>query len=201
MVIDAAKGIEAQTRKLFEVCRLRDMPIVTFINKMDREARDPLRTARRDRRQAGAGSAPVDLAGRPRRPSSPDLTSDATLLMRCRRPSPPLDAIGPARSPRCGLSEARPGARRIAAEFDPEAFARRASYAGFFGSAIKRFRRGGRAGRAGRARPAPRPQPADARAGAADRARADRAWSSRSRPTWTRTTGTASRSSESVRAG
>ena len=41
MVIDAAKGIEAQTRKLFEVCRLRNVPIVTFINKMDREARDP----------------------------------------------------------------------------------------------------------------------------------------------------------------
>ncbi|HVV27327.1 MAG TPA: peptide chain release factor 3 [Rhizomicrobium sp.] len=41
MVIDAAKGIEAQTRKLFEVCRLRDIPIMTFINKMDREARDP----------------------------------------------------------------------------------------------------------------------------------------------------------------
>ena len=41
MVIDAAKGIEARTRKLFEVCRLRDIPIVTFINKMDREGRDP----------------------------------------------------------------------------------------------------------------------------------------------------------------
>ena len=41
MVIDAAKGIEAQTRKLFEVCRLRDVPIITFINKMDREGRDP----------------------------------------------------------------------------------------------------------------------------------------------------------------
>ncbi len=41
MVLDAAKGIEAQTRKLFEVCRLRDIPIITFINKMDREARDP----------------------------------------------------------------------------------------------------------------------------------------------------------------
>ncbi|MGD2133001.1 MAG: peptide chain release factor 3 [Maricaulaceae bacterium] len=40
MVIDAAKGIEPQTLKLFEVCRLRDIPIVTFINKMDREARD-----------------------------------------------------------------------------------------------------------------------------------------------------------------
>lgn len=41
MVIDAAKGIEARTRKLFEVCRMRDIPIVTFINKMDREARNP----------------------------------------------------------------------------------------------------------------------------------------------------------------
>jgi peptide chain release factor 3 len=41
MVIDAAKGIESQTRKLFEVCRLRDIPIVTFINKIDREGRDP----------------------------------------------------------------------------------------------------------------------------------------------------------------
>jgi peptide chain release factor 3 len=41
MVIDGAKGIESQTRKLFEVCRLRDVPIMTFINKMDREARDP----------------------------------------------------------------------------------------------------------------------------------------------------------------
>ena len=41
MVLDSAKGIEAQTRKLFEVCRLRDVPIITFINKMDREGRDP----------------------------------------------------------------------------------------------------------------------------------------------------------------
>ena len=41
MVIDAAKGIEEQTRKLFEVCRLRDVPIVTFVNKLDREGRDP----------------------------------------------------------------------------------------------------------------------------------------------------------------
>jgi peptide chain release factor 3 len=41
MVIDAAKGIEAQTRKLFEVCRLRDIPIITFINKVDREGRHP----------------------------------------------------------------------------------------------------------------------------------------------------------------
>ncbi len=42
MVIDAAKGIEKQTRKLFEVCRQRGVPIFTFINKMDRPTRDPL---------------------------------------------------------------------------------------------------------------------------------------------------------------
>src|SRR6202521_5656650 len=41
MVIDAARGIEEQTKKLFEVCRLRDVPIITFINKMDREGREP----------------------------------------------------------------------------------------------------------------------------------------------------------------
>src|SRR2546430_9182245 len=42
MVIDAGKGIETQTRKLFEVCRLRGIPIFTFMNKLDRPARDPL---------------------------------------------------------------------------------------------------------------------------------------------------------------
>jgi peptide chain release factor 3 len=42
MLIDAAKGLEPQTRKLFEVCRMRDLPIFTFINKMDRPGRGPL---------------------------------------------------------------------------------------------------------------------------------------------------------------
>ncbi|MBC7174177.1 MAG: GTP-binding protein, partial [Polyangiaceae bacterium] len=41
MILDAAKGVEPQTRKLFHVCRLRKIPIVTFVNKMDRPARDP----------------------------------------------------------------------------------------------------------------------------------------------------------------
>jgi peptide chain release factor 3 len=41
MLIDAAKGVEAQTRKLFQVCRMRNTPIVTFINKLDRPGRDP----------------------------------------------------------------------------------------------------------------------------------------------------------------
>src|ERR1043166_6974967 len=42
MVIDAGKGVEAQTRKLFEVCRRRGVPIFTFMNKLDRPAREPL---------------------------------------------------------------------------------------------------------------------------------------------------------------
>ena len=42
MVIDAANGVEAQTKRLIEVCRQRDTPIITFVNKMDREGRDPL---------------------------------------------------------------------------------------------------------------------------------------------------------------
>ena len=42
MVIDAANGVESQTRRLIEVCRQRDTPVITFINKMDREVRDPL---------------------------------------------------------------------------------------------------------------------------------------------------------------
>ena len=42
MVIDAAKGVEAQTRKLFAVCKLRGIPVFTFMNKLDREAKDPL---------------------------------------------------------------------------------------------------------------------------------------------------------------
>ncbi|GGI13131.1 peptide chain release factor 3 [Gottfriedia solisilvae] len=42
MVIDAAKGIEAQTKKLFQVCRMRGIPIFTFMNKLDRQAKDPL---------------------------------------------------------------------------------------------------------------------------------------------------------------
>src|SRR5689334_8208650 len=42
MVIDCAKGVEERTIKLMEVCRLRDTPIMTFINKLDRDARDPM---------------------------------------------------------------------------------------------------------------------------------------------------------------
>ena len=44
MIIDSAKGIEDQTMKLFKVCRMRGIPIFTFINKMDRQGKDAFRT-------------------------------------------------------------------------------------------------------------------------------------------------------------
>src|SRR6266436_196838 len=59
MVIDGAKGIEARTRKLFEVCRLRDIPIITFINKMDRETRDPLDLTDEIEKTLALDAAPV----------------------------------------------------------------------------------------------------------------------------------------------
>jgi peptide chain release factor 3 len=59
MVIDAAKGIEARTRKLFEVCRLRDIPIVTFINKVDRETRDPFELLDEIEKTLALDTAPV----------------------------------------------------------------------------------------------------------------------------------------------
>src|ERR687883_351272 len=59
MVIDAAKGIEARTRKLFEVCRLRDIPIITFINKMDRESRDPFELLDEIEKTLALDTAPV----------------------------------------------------------------------------------------------------------------------------------------------
>ena len=49
MVLDAAKGIEPQTLKLFEVCRGRNLPVLTFLNKFDRPEPRPARAARRDR--------------------------------------------------------------------------------------------------------------------------------------------------------
>jgi peptide chain release factor 3 len=59
MVIDAAKGIEPRTRKLFEVCRLRDIPIITFINKMDRESRDPFELIDEIEKTLALDTAPV----------------------------------------------------------------------------------------------------------------------------------------------
>ena len=60
MVIDAAKGIEPQTRKLFKVCAMRHIPIFTFINKLDHEARDPFDLLDELEREFGIGTYPMN---------------------------------------------------------------------------------------------------------------------------------------------
>jgi peptide chain release factor 3 len=60
MLIDAAKGVEAQTRKLFEVCRMRHIPIFTFVNKMDRLGRDPFDLMSEIEEVLGIDAVPVN---------------------------------------------------------------------------------------------------------------------------------------------
>ena len=60
MVIDGAKGIELQTRKLFKVCAMRGIPIFTFINKMDRDSRDPFDLLDELEKEFGIGTYPVN---------------------------------------------------------------------------------------------------------------------------------------------
>ncbi|MGH7088254.1 MAG: peptide chain release factor 3, partial [Stellaceae bacterium] len=82
MVLDAAKGIEPQTSKLFEVCRLRDVPIITFINKLDRDAREPFDLIDEIERQLALDVAPTSWPigmGREFR-GTYDLVHDALLL-------------------------------------------------------------------------------------------------------------------------
>jgi peptide chain release factor 3 len=59
MVLDVAKGVEPQTRKLFEVCRSRNLPVLTFLNKYDRPGRDPLELMDEIEEQIGLRSTPV----------------------------------------------------------------------------------------------------------------------------------------------
>mgnify|MGYP003309015511 CR=1 FL=1 len=60
MVIDAAKGVEAQTIKLFKVCRMRNIPIFTFVNKMDRAAKDPFSLMEELEQVLGIRAVPVN---------------------------------------------------------------------------------------------------------------------------------------------
>ncbi len=60
MVIDASKGVEAQTRKLFKVCGMRGIPIFTFINKMDRDANDTFELLDEIEKELGIATCPVN---------------------------------------------------------------------------------------------------------------------------------------------
>ncbi|MER2300219.1 MAG: GTP-binding protein, partial [Pseudomonas sp.] len=60
MLLDAAKGVEAQTIKLFKVCRMRNIPIFTFVNKMDRAAKDPFALMEEIEQVLGVRACPVN---------------------------------------------------------------------------------------------------------------------------------------------
>ena len=148
MVIDAAKGIEPRTLKLFEVCRLRDIPIVTFINKMDRETPRSLRDPRRGGAEAGARHRAGELADRPVQDlcGTYDLASDTVRGSdeeKSRRPvSGPDDASVTAMLPeneRDAFVEETGLAREACKPFDREAFMEGHLTPVYFGSALKNY--------------------------------------------------------------
>ncbi|MGD9538427.1 MAG: peptide chain release factor 3 [Alphaproteobacteria bacterium] len=175
MVIDAAKGIEAQTRKLFEVCRLRDVPIITFINKVDREGRDPFAlldeiasTLALDvcpmnwpLGQADAYKGHVDLAtGTPYLFGPADARGLATLLP-CRGLDDPalVAALGTARA--ATLAEEVALAEGGYPGFDRAAYREGHLTPVFFGSALRTLGVEELLGALTRLAPSPRPQPAE----------------------------------------
>jgi len=82
MVLDAAKGIESQTKKLFQVCRLRNTPILTFINKLDRPGREPLELLEEIEQVMGISPAPINwpIGNGPTFKGVYDLASKSVLL-------------------------------------------------------------------------------------------------------------------------
>src|SRR3954465_13248191 len=98
MVLDAAKGVEPQTLKLFEVCRSRGLPVLTFINKLDQPARDPFELLDQIERVLGISAAPMNwpLGDGPDFRGVYDLEANSVLLyerqVRGRRMAPVLVA-------------------------------------------------------------------------------------------------------------
>ncbi len=173
MVIDAAKGIEPRTRKLFEVCRLRDIPIITFINKMDRESRDPFDLIDEIEKTLALDAAPITWPiGRGRdfigtidvksggvRLLDGDSGSAGSLrdmsLADIAALNPNLDAAT--------LGGELDLVRAACKRFDPLAFAEGHMTPIFFGSALKNFGVGDLLNALGEMAPPPRTQAADKR--------------------------------------
>jgi peptide chain release factor 3 len=174
MVLDAAKGIEEQTRKLFEVCRLRDVPIITFVNKLDRESRDPFDLLDEIEQSLALDVTPAswpigmgrDFLG------TYDLFADALLLFERGvhdRVTEPVRCSGlddpklPRLLPKAALAKLREEvemAKGLCPPFDPQAYREGHLTPVYFGSALNNF--GVRELLRGVAElaPAPRPQPA-----------------------------------------
>lgn len=174
MVLDSAKGIETQTRKLFEVCRLRDMPIITFINKMDRDGQEPFALLDEIADQLALDVTPLSWPigmGRHFK-GCYDLLNDTLLLfdrgkgdsvsegVQCRGlDDPKLDQLL-SKSDADQLREEVEMVRGLCPQFDPQAYLEGHLTPVYFGSAINNFGVRELLGGIGRFAPMPRPQPA-----------------------------------------
>ena len=154
MLIDAAKGVEAQTRKLFEVCRLRRIPIFTFVNKMDRLGREPLELLTEIEEVLGIDAVPlvwpIGAAGefrgvydRPARRAllfsgghHGTLRVDETRVDGAPRDAAVAAALGSSAAPLAEALELLDGA---GADFDAARVARGLQTPMFFGSALTNF--------------------------------------------------------------
>ena len=156
MVIDAAKGIEARTRKLFEICRLRDIPILTFINKMDREARDPFEIVDEVANTLALDTSPVTW------PVGRASTFAGTYDVRTRdlHLTEPLEQSDPRL---ITLGEELELVQAALPEFDRKAFDEGTLTPVFFGSAIKEIGVSDLLDSLVAFGPSPRSQPADTR--------------------------------------
>jgi len=156
MVIDAAKGIEARTRKLFEICRLRDIPILTFINKMDRDSQDVFNLLDEVSSSLALDTAPVTWpVGR-----GQDFVGTYDMRKLTYRLTTPL----PQSDPRLiAMDEELELVRAALPEFDLESFAAGHLTPVFFGSAIKDIGVEDLLDGLAEYGPRPRAQPADTR--------------------------------------
>jgi len=166
MVIDAAKGIEAQTRKLFEVCRMRDIPIMTFVNKMDREARDPFELLDEIADQLQLDVAPITWPagqGLNFRGCLDLYTEEFSVFGRDEKIGDNALADFLAPDEFAKLEEEAELAQGVLARFDPAAYREGHLTPVFFGSALKKF--GVRDLIEALATHAPRPRPQEAKGG------------------------------------
>ena len=149
MVLDAARGIEPQTLKLFEVCRLRNIPIITFINKMDREALDPFALLDEIGSKLALDPAPIywPAGSGSRFKGMIDLRHDRFLPYQRQSTTPPAPVPMDSNSLDTWLNsdeqeEARDGADLVqgaSKQFDPQSFLEGHMTPVLFGSALRHF--------------------------------------------------------------
>src|ERR1700731_4309096 len=153
MVLDAAKGIAEQTRKLFEVCQLRDVPIITFVNKLDRESRDPFDLLDEIEQSLALDVTPASWPIGMGRDFSGPLALFADALLLCERGvhdrvTEPVRCSGlddpelPRRLPKEALAKLREEvemAKGLCPPFDPKAYREGHLTPVYFGSALNNF--------------------------------------------------------------